>query len=66
MKRASYKDAIAWIAENDSAGDIDALTPDTVHMLVSAVLVADIFGVDPDKIGKDVVRYRIKNNIGNK
>lgn len=58
MKRASYRQAIDWVAQNDSAGDSDALDVDAVSYLVSSVLVADIFDVPCDKVGKDIVRRR--------
>lgn len=61
MKRASYREAIAWVAANDSAGDEDALDPEKVSELVSACLVADIFGVSYEKVGADIVRYRKKH-----
>ena len=60
MKRASYREAINWIAENDSAGDDDALDPDTAGSLVSSVLVADIFDVPSEKVGRDIVAQRRK------
>ena len=54
MRRASYRAAVAWIAENDEAGD------DTVEIaeMISTLLVADIFGVTPERVASDVVRYR--------
>lgn len=58
MKRASYREAIQWIALNDSAADDDALDPIKVGELVSSVLVADIFDVPSEKVGADVVRER--------
>lgn len=63
MKRASYKEAIQWIAENDSATDDGADDPQTVSELVSSVLVADIFDVPTLKVGQDIVKFRIKANI---
>lgn len=60
MKRASYREAIEWIADNDSAADGDALDPEAVSHLVSSVLIADIFDVDSKKVGEDIVRYRKK------
>ena len=60
MKRASYRDAIEWIARNDSAGDEGADDPVTVGELVTSLLVADIFDVEPDRVGRDVVRCRAK------
>lgn len=61
MKRASYRDAIAWIALNDSGGDDDALDELAVGSLVSSVLIADLFDVPQEKVGRDVVRYRKKH-----
>jgi hypothetical protein len=61
MKRASYKEAVAWIALNDSAGDDDALDCEAVSWYVSSVLVADIFDVPSEKVGKDIVAYRKKH-----
>jgi hypothetical protein len=60
VKRASYREAIAWISDNDSGGDADALDPEVAGSLVSAVLVADIFDVPSEKVGADIVRYRKK------
>jgi hypothetical protein len=60
MKRASYREAIDWVAQNDSAGDIDAFAPEKVQELVSAVLVADIFDVPSHKVGVDIVKRRQK------
>jgi hypothetical protein len=58
VKRASYRDAVDWIAQNDSAGDAGHDDPETVASLVSSVLVADIFDVPAERIGRDVVRRR--------
>jgi len=58
MKRASYRDAIDWIAQNDSAGDDGHDDPEIVATLVSSVLVADIFDVPTERVGRDVVRRR--------
>jgi len=63
MKRASYRYAVAWIAENDSAGDDNALDPEVVSELITAQLVADLFDVPPEKVGRDIVRYRKKHGI---
>lgn len=55
MKRASYRDAIDFIALNDEAAERD---PELVAGFVTVVLVASIFGVEPERVAKDVVRYR--------
>jgi hypothetical protein len=61
MKRASYRHAVAWVAENDSGGDDDALDPVEVSHLVTATLVADLFNVTTLQVGDDIVRYRLKH-----
>lgn len=58
MKRASYREAIDWIAQMDSAADDDALDIEKVGELITSVLVADIFGVTAGRVGVDVVRRR--------
>lgn len=58
MKRASYREAIAWVALNDSGGEDDALVPGEVQHLITAALVADIFDVDQEKVGRDIVNFR--------
>jgi hypothetical protein len=42
----------------DSPGDLDALVPEIVQELVSSVLIADIFGVEVARVGRDVVARR--------
>jgi len=58
MKRASYKEAVAWVATNDSGGEVDALEPAVCAELITAALVADIFSVPADKVGRDIAAYR--------
>jgi len=58
MKRASYRDAIDWIAQNDSAGDDGSCDPKIVAELVTSVLIAAIFDAPTEKVGADVVRRR--------
>lgn len=55
MKRASYRHAVYWIAENDEPLVLDE---DEIASLVSTLLVADIFGVDPKRVGSDVAKKR--------
>lgn len=64
MKRASYREAIAWIALNDDPGSSDAYDPKEVGRMISSHLVADLFGVDNEKVGKDIVRFRLKVKAG--
>ena len=58
MKRASYRFGVAWIALNDSVGDPGNLDPRDVSELVSSALLADLFGVETARVGRDVVRAR--------
>jgi hypothetical protein len=58
MKRASYRDAVDWVAQNDSPGDDNAGDPEICGSLVSAVLVADIFDVTTKKVGEDIAARR--------
>lgn len=60
MNRASYREAIDWIARNDSAADDSANDPRIVQHLITAVLIADIFCVDYGRVGRDIVRRRAK------
>jgi hypothetical protein len=60
MKRASYREAIAHIALNDSPGDSDAQNAEVIEGLITVGLVADLFGVDHRKVARDVVNYRVK------
>jgi len=58
MRRADYRDAIDWVAQNDSPADKDALDPEAVSMLVTAVLISDIFNVPSNMVGADIVKRR--------
>lgn len=64
MKRASYRRAVSWIAENDGSGDDEADNVDAVADTVPVLLVADIFEVDPRRVATDVVREREQLNAG--
>lgn len=60
MKRASYREAIAWIAWNDDLGSNDSLNATACAEMISCCLVADLFGVPAARVGGDVVAYRVK------
>lgn len=66
MKRASYREAVAWIANNDGNGDDARLSVDEVKGLVSLLLIADIFDVPSVKVAMDVVSFRAKQDHENK
>lgn len=57
LKRASYRDAIDFIAQNDEPAEQDE---EMVSCLTTVVLVASIFGTDTDRVARDVVRLRKK------
>ncbi len=60
MKRASYREAVEWIALNDGPGDSDALEPDAIRGNLTVHLIADLFEVPAQKVGEDIVKYRRK------
>lgn len=53
MKRASYREAVRWIAAND---DTDDLMNGHDAYPVTVCLVADLFGKETEKVAADVVR----------
>jgi len=63
MKRASYRHAVAWIAEVDNAGASDACDAEIVHGYITVGLVADLFGVEQERVARDVVRARKRLGI---
>ena len=58
MKRASYREAITWIAVNDEPRWSDV---DEIAGMISVTLIASIFQVEQNKIAQDILRYRVKN-----
>ena len=64
MKRPGYREAIEWVARNDSAGDDNALDAWEAGSLTTAIMLAHLYDVDSDRVGRDIVRKRralIKN-----
>jgi hypothetical protein len=55
MKRASYRHGVEIIALNDETAETD---PEAVAGMISVCLLADLFGVEPERVARDVVRYR--------
>jgi uncharacterized protein YidB (DUF937 family) len=57
MKRAGYREAVQWIADND---DTEWVRNDKDTALgtpsVTACLVADLFGVDEERVRRDIKR----------
>lgn len=60
MKRASYREGVEWIALNDSAGE-DAYNEEAIAGFISTCLLADLFGVEREKVATDIVKFRKKN-----
>lgn len=52
---ARYRDAIAWIAENDEPLEGD---PNVIEGLISVGLVADLWQKAPAMVANDILRYR--------
>lgn len=55
QKRASYLDAVQWIAWNDEEEVLDRRE---VAGFISTCLVADLFGITPMEVAKDVIALR--------
>lgn len=58
MKRASYWAAVAWIADNDNPGDDEPI--DAIAGYMTTLLVADLFGIEADKVATDIWAQRQK------
>ena len=61
MKRPGYREACSWIAWNDdaSAGPDE----DAIASYVSTKLVADLFGVECERVARDVARIRVREGF---
>lgn len=55
MKRASYKTGVLWIAVNDEPWDKNL---ERISTLISTLLLADLFELEPAKVAADVLKYR--------
>jgi hypothetical protein len=60
MKRPGYREAVRWIAANDEPTDLDAFN---VAGYLTTVLVADLFGVDAERVAGDVVKLREADDL---
>jgi hypothetical protein len=59
VKRASYRDGIAWIALNDNAGSDDGV--EDIAGYISTCLLADLFEKNTADVAKAILRYRQKH-----
>jgi hypothetical protein len=57
MRRASYRATVRWIADNDESAETDL---EVIKFLPSVLLIADVFGLDHDRVARDVLRLRAK------
>lgn len=55
VKRPTYERAVRWIADNDETAEMD---PAKMVDLISVLFAADIWGVKPEQIARDVVKVR--------
>jgi hypothetical protein len=60
MRRASFRAGVAWIAMNDEPSMAEV---EQVAELISVMLLADLFEVEPERVARDVIRYRRKHNV---
>lgn len=61
-KKPSWLKMARWVADNDSAGDDDALDVEAVSQLVTVALIADTTGVSPLTVAEKIVQLRKKEN----
>ena len=61
MKRPSYIRAVEHVALNDDPGVTD---PSEIVGSVSVVLVSDLFDIEPERVARDVARYRKRAERG--
>ena len=61
VKCRGYRFAVQWCADNDEGAERD---PEVVAETISVSLVADLFGVTTDKVARDVLRLREKEDNG--
>lgn len=59
MKRASYREAVYWLAWNDDTHWLDDEHP---MLSVSTAMISDIFGVGDEKITADLRREVAKRD----
>lgn len=68
-KRPSYREAVYWIAHNDNDGgdrvpvgcrdgELQGQVRNNIAGYISTLLVADLFGADPQAVAADIFRER--------
>ena len=59
-RRPSYRFGVRWIAETDEPECLDV---EEVSGYISTLLLADLFGKEPEKVAADVVRLRKREGV---
>jgi DNA-binding sugar fermentation-stimulating protein len=60
MVRASYKQAVIWIAKNDNSNSATRLSWEALTKKTTIILIAEIFQQPVVKVAVDVVKYTIQ------
>lgn len=60
MKRASYRQGVAFIALNDDAENVEV---DEVANTISVGLLADLFGLETEIVANEVISYRLQRAL---
>jgi hypothetical protein len=55
MKRASYREGVAWIADNDEPLDRDE---ESIAGYISTILLSVLFNKDPYIVARAVLKHR--------
>lgn len=55
-QRASYRHGVRWIAHNDDCGGGASVAE--IASYISTLLLADLFGADPERVALDIARER--------
>ncbi len=58
MKHASYRFAVQWIADADESAEADL---EVIKTLPSVLLIADPFGIENERVARDVLRRRTRS-----
>lgn len=58
---ASFRHGVRWIALNDNDGA--GHCRDTIAGYISTLLLADLFGADPDAVAEAIWRERVKAGL---
>lgn len=59
-RKQGYRFGVSWIAENDDPASSDAENVEELRGLISVMLLADLFGKEPEDVARDVAKYRAR------